>query len=239
MRAWRTARVRRARPRCCSSTRCPSRARGGRGARSGAGDPVQPQRPRAHHRRQHDGAARAAVQPGHGGHGRRRRVRRGRRGVAGPARRRDAEGRARRLRRVRDLPGRVGVRHARVDPAARRGRALLPVPPRVARPVRPRRAAGRRERADPRGRRRIGIGRDPARRSTRGARVFATAGTDEKVAAVPRPRRRRRDQLQRRPTSPRSCSRRPATAASTSCSTTSAKRSWRSRCSAPRTTVAT
>ena len=42
-----------------------------------------------------------------------------------------------------------------------------------------------------------------------GARVFATAGTDEKVAAVPRARRRRRDQLQRRPTSPRSCSTRP------------------------------
>ena len=63
-----------------------SRARGGRGAGAGAGDPAQPQRPRAHHRRQHDGAARAAVQPGHGGHGRRRRVRRRRRGVAGPAR---------------------------------------------------------------------------------------------------------------------------------------------------------
>ena len=39
-----------------------------------------------------------------------------------------------------------------------------------------------------------------------GAQVFATAGTDEKVAAVPRARRRRGDQLQRRRTSPRSCS---------------------------------
>ena len=35
-------------------------SRSGRGARPGAGDPAQPQRPRAHQRRQHDGAARAA-----------------------------------------------------------------------------------------------------------------------------------------------------------------------------------
>ena len=84
-----------------------------RGARARAGDPAQPQRSRTHHRRQHDGAPRTAVQPGHGGHGRRRRVRRRRGRVAGRARRRDAEGRARRLRRVRDLPGRLGVRDAR------------------------------------------------------------------------------------------------------------------------------
>ena len=88
-------------------------ARRGRGARSRAGDPAQPERSRTHHRRQHDGAARAAVQPGHGGDGGRRRVRRRRRGVAGPARRRDAEGRQRRLRRVRDLSGRLRVRDAR------------------------------------------------------------------------------------------------------------------------------
>ena len=67
-----------------------------------------------------------------------------------------------------------------VDPAARRGRALLPVPPRVARALRPRRPAGRRERAHPRRGRRIGIGRDPTRQARRRA-VFATAGTDEKV----------------------------------------------------------
>ena len=54
-----------------------------------AGDPVQPQRPRAHQRRQHDGAPRPAVLAGHGDHGHRRRVRRGHRGAARRARRRD------------------------------------------------------------------------------------------------------------------------------------------------------
>ena len=101
--------------------------------------------------------------------------------VAGPARRRDAEGRARRLRRVRDLPGGVGVRHARrrsrcptrprstsrsisrgsgssTAPTCRRARACSSTRPRAA-PGRPRSSS----------------------RSTRGARVFATAGTDEKV----------------------------------------------------------
>ena len=39
----------------------------------------------------------------------------------------------RRIRRVRDLPGGVDVRDAGVDPAARCGRAVLPVPPRLAR----------------------------------------------------------------------------------------------------------
>ena len=72
-----------------------------------------------------------------------------------------------------------------------------------------------------------------------GARVFATAGTDEKVQLCRdlgadvainynddrlRRGRARRDRR---------------TKASTSCSTTSAKRSWRSRCSAPSTTAAT
>ena len=133
----------------------------------------------------------------------------GHRGVAGPPRRRDAEGRERRLRRVRDLPGGVDVRHARVDPAARRGRALLPVPSRVARPVRPRRAAGRRECAHPRRRRRLGIGRGPTREARRRARVRDRRHRRE-GAAVPRPRRRRRDQLQRGRLRARSCSPRPA-----------------------------
>ena len=75
-----------------------------RAAGAGAGHPVQPQRPRTHHRRQHDGAPRAAVQPGDGSHGRRRRVRRGRRRVAGSPRRRDAQGRARRLREYAICP---------------------------------------------------------------------------------------------------------------------------------------
>ena len=69
---------------------------------------------------------------------------------------------------------------------------------------------------------RFGIGRDPARQARRRARV-RDRGHRREGAALPRPRRRRRDQLQRRPTSRRSCSPRPATAASTSCSTTSAK----------------
>ena len=50
------------------------RAPGRRGAGPRAGDPAQPERPRAHQRRQHDGAARAALQPRHGGDGRRRRA---------------------------------------------------------------------------------------------------------------------------------------------------------------------
>ena len=137
------SRVRPAARSAATRRRADPRARTRRGARARAGDPAQPERPRAHHRRQHDGAARAAVQPRHGSDGRRRRVRRRRRGVARRARRRDDEGRERRLRRVRDLPGRLDVRDARLDPAARRGRAVLPVPSRVARTVRSRRAAAR------------------------------------------------------------------------------------------------
>jgi len=59
---------------------------GGRGADSRAGDSAQPERPRADHRRQHDDAARASLQPWHGGDGRRRRVWRGRRRPPGKAR---------------------------------------------------------------------------------------------------------------------------------------------------------
>ena len=139
--------------------------------------------------------------PGHGGHGRRRRVRRRRRGVAGPARRRDAEGRERRLRRVRDLPGGVGVRHAR-------GRSRCPARPRcTSRSIS--RGSGCSTAPSCRpgesvlihaARRRLGLGRDPAREA-RGRACVRDRGHRREGAAVPRPRRRRRDQLQRRPTS--------------------------------------
>ncbi len=124
-------------------------------------------------------------------------------------------------------PTGASVRHARRHRTARRRGALLPVPPRVAGPVRPRRPRRRArpcwsmlrpaERALP-----------PSSSPTNcGARVFATAGTDDKVAALPRPRRRRRHQLQHRGLRRDRAGRDRATAASTSCSTTSAKRSWR------------
>src|SRR6185295_472709 len=51
--------------------------RSGRAARARAGDPAQPERSRPHQRREHDGAARAALRAGHGGDGRRRCVWRG------------------------------------------------------------------------------------------------------------------------------------------------------------------
>ena len=60
-----------------------------------------------------------------------------------------------------DLPGRSRPSRCPTHPASRRGRALLPVPSRVVGPVRPRRAAARRDRADPRRRRRIGLRRHP------------------------------------------------------------------------------
>ncbi len=62
-----------------------------------------------------------------------------------------------------------------------------------------------------------------------GARVFATAGTDEKVAALPGARCRRRDQLQRRRLRRGRARARPAIEGSTSCSTTSARPCSRSR----------
>ena len=130
--------------------------------------------------------------------------------VAGPARRRDAEGRQRRLRRVRDLPGR-SRRSTMPESIPLPDAAALYFPFHLAWLGLFDRAelqAGE-TRADPRRGRRIGIGRDPARGARRRARV-RDRGHRREGAAVPRPRRRRRDQLQRRPTSPRSCSPRPA-----------------------------
>ena len=64
MRAWRTHEygepARRPAARRGRRSRTRTRAR----SRPRAGDPVQPQRPRAHHRRQHDGAARIPYGPG-------------------------------------------------------------------------------------------------------------------------------------------------------------------------------
>ena len=129
-------------------------------------------------------------------------------GLAGQARRRDDEGRPRRVRRVRDLPGRLGVRDARVDPASRCGRAVLPVPPRVAGPLRPRRAAGGRERADPCRGRRIGIGRDPTRQARRRDRCSRRRAPTRRsrcaASSVPTS-----PSTTPTPTSPRSCSRKP------------------------------
>ena len=92
--------------------------------------------------------ARAALQPGHGGHGRGRRLWRrapsawlGRRVVA------TTKGAHGGYAEYAVCPAVVDVRHARVHPAARRRRALLPVPSRVARAVRSRRPAARRDRA--------------------------------------------------------------------------------------------
>src|SRR5262249_59058756 len=87
-----------------------------RAARSRAGDSAQPERPRADHGWQHDGAARAALRPGHGGDGRGRRLRAGHGGVRGPARRRDDQGGAWGLRGLRALPRGLGLRDARIDP---------------------------------------------------------------------------------------------------------------------------
>ena len=144
--------------------------------------------------------------------------------VAGPARRRDAEGRARRLRRVRDLPG-------------RRRRSTCPTRSRC--PARPRstsrstsRGSGSSTAPSCRPARRVlihaaagGSGSAAIQLAKHaGARVFATAGTDEKVQLCRelgadvainynddrlRRGRARRDRR---------------TAASTSCSTTSARR---------------
>ena len=130
------------------------------------------------------------------------------------ARRRDAEGRRRRLRRVRALPAVSDLRDARAIPLPDAAALYFPFhlawlglfdragPP------------SRRERADPRRRRRLGFGRHPARGARRCARLRHGRHRGE-GGAVPRTRRRRRDQLRRRGTSRRSCSRRPATAAST------------------------
>ena len=73
-------------------------------------------------------------------------------------------------------------------PLPGRGRALLPVPSRLARALRPRRAEGRRERAHPRGGGRIGFRRDPARQA-RGRARLRDRGYRREGAAVPRPRR--------------------------------------------------
>ena len=72
-----------------------------------------------------------------------------------------------------------------------------------------------------------------------GARVFATAGTEEKVQLCRDLGARRRDQLQRAGLREPSCSKRPATKASTSCSTTSVKPCSSHRSSARSTTAAT
>ena len=108
-------------------------------------------------------------------------------------------------------PAVVDVRDARGHPAARRGRALLPVPSRLARPLRPRRAAGRRERAHPRRRRRFRVGRDPARGARRRAglrdRGHRREGASSAATSAPTSR-----STTTSTTSPRSCSRRPATA---------------------------
>ena len=112
-------------------------------------------------------------------------------------RRRDDRRRARRVRRVRDLPGDLGVPDARRDPAPGRGRALLPLPPRVARARRPRRAAAGRDGADPRGRRRIGQRGDPDREAPRraGHRDGRRSGEDRPVCGAGC---RRGDRLPRR-----------------------------------------
>ena len=81
MRAWRVHQLRPAARRAAARRGAGAGARPGRAAGAGPGHPAQPQRPRAHHRRQHDGAPRAALQPRHGGHGTRRGGRRRRRGV--------------------------------------------------------------------------------------------------------------------------------------------------------------
>ncbi len=74
---------------------------------------------------------------------------------------------------------------------------LLPVPPRLARALRPRRAGAGRAGVDPRRRGRVGVGRDPARQAPRRVRV-RDRGHRREDRAVPRARRRRGDQLQHR-----------------------------------------
>ena len=101
----------------------------------------------------------------------------------------------RRLRGVRALRDRVDVRDARGHPAARRGRHLLPVPSRLARPLRARQAEGRRERAHPRRRRRRRVGRRAAGGERRRPRLRHRR-LGGKARALPRTRRRRRHQLQ-------------------------------------------
>ena len=114
------------------------------------------------------------------------------------------------------------------DRPSRRGSDLLPLPSRLAGPVRPRRTrAGEtvliHAAAGGSGTAAIQLAKHA------GARVFASVGDDDQGRAVPCARRRRRDQLHGPRTSPRSCCGRPAGAASTSCSTTSAKRCSRGR----------
>ena len=166
MRAWRTHEYGATDRGAAARHRSDPRARRGRVARPGAGDPVQPQRSRTHHRRQHDGAARAAVQPGHGSHGRRRRVRCGHRAVAGAS----ASSRCRKARNG-------GFAEYAICPVVSTFEmpATIPLPDAAAlyfpfhlawlglfdRAD----AASRRERAHPRRGRRIGLGRDPARQA--------------------------------------------------------------------------
>ena len=108
--------------------------------------------------------------------------------MLGTARGRDHATGARRVRRVRDLSGGLGVRDARRHPAARRGGTVLPVPPRVARPLRPRRPPGGRDRARPRRGRRRRVGGDPAR-GRQGRARDRHGGIGREDPAVPRPRR--------------------------------------------------
>ena len=147
----------------------------------------------------------------------------GRRGVARQARRRDAEGRDRRLRGVRDLPGRLGVRDARGDSAAdaprctsrstSRGSGCSIAPSCSAgESVLIHAAAG-------------GSGSAAIQLAVNaGARVFATAGSEAKLALCRELGARRRDQLHRERLRADRDATRPTTAASTSCSTTSARR---------------
>ena len=198
-------------------------ARPRRAARSQPGDSRQPERHGAHHRRQHDGGAGAAAHPRDGDDGRRRRRRPGCRGLGRTPRRRAAEAGDGRLGRTLGVPGRLRLRHARRHPAARRGRALLPVPSGAPRSLRPRRAAVRRDRAHPRSCGRLGLGRRSAREARRRARD-RDGGLGREGGAVSRARRRRRRRLHAGRLRRSRDGRHPEPRRGTSCSTTSARR---------------